>query len=253
MTLEDEAGDVLRKARLGRGISLEEASRASTLSPSLITAAEKLEGPVSRDFLPLARILGLDGEALLAMVLEEGVDASLPESTRRLKTPWGSWTYVFLGRDGAIVIDPAVPVAACRKAAGGSPLRDVLVTHGHPDHVATLDMFRDLPRYAHPALSAALGTSPFPEEGIWGFRAIEAPGHAREGLAFAGHGLVFTGDALFARSAGGAPGPDAYPDVLATVRRLLTLPPDTAVLPGHGGSSTIGLERRLNPFRGDGQ
>lgn len=250
MILEDEAGDVLRKARFGQGLSLGDAARQSGLAPEVIAAAEKLDGPVSTDFLPLARLLGLDGDALLAMAAEEGADGVLPESVRRLRTPWGSWTYVFLGDQGAVVIDPAVPAPLVRKAAGDAPLLGVLVTHGHADHVATLDAFPDLPRYAHPALSASLGTVPVPVGGVFGFDAIEAPGHAREGLAFHGHGLLFTGDALFARSAGGPPDPDAYPDVLATVRRLLDLPPGTVVLPGHGGTSTIDLECRLNPFLG---
>jgi glyoxylase-like metal-dependent hydrolase (beta-lactamase superfamily II) len=77
-------------------------------------------------------------------------------------------------------------------------------------------------------------------------------------VVFVGDGYVFTGDTLFAGSIGRSDLPDssddgtnAYDVLLGSIRdRLLTLPDDTVVLPGHGPATTVGRERRTNPFLG---
>ena len=81
-------------------------------------------------------------------------------------------------------------------------------------------------------------------------RVLETPGHTLGSVCFYGEGTVFTGDTLFKGSIGrfdldGGSGPR----LLASIEsRLLTLPDETVVMPGHGEESTIGDERRNNPF-----
>ena len=81
-------------------------------------------------------------------------------------------------------------------------------------------------------------------------RVLETPGRTPGSVCFYGEGTVFTGDTLFKGSIGrfdldGGNGPQ----LLASIEsRLLTLPDETVVMPGHGGESTIGDERRNNPF-----
>jgi glyoxylase-like metal-dependent hydrolase (beta-lactamase superfamily II) len=82
------------------------------------------------------------------------------------------------------------------------------------------------------------------------FDVRHVPGHSPGHVAFVGHGVAIVGDALFAGSIGRTdlPGGDAA-TLLASIRdQLLTLPDATIVYPGHGPATTIGQERRGNPF-----
>jgi hydroxyacylglutathione hydrolase len=88
------------------------------------------------------------------------------------------------------------------------------------------------------------------------FRVLSTPGHTPGGIslyspqAADGRGVAFTGDALFAGGVGRTDFPGGDYDLLAkSIReRLLTLPPETVVYPGHGPASTVGEEARTNPF-----
>jgi len=94
------------------------------------------------------------------------------------------------------------------------------------------------------------------EVGAEKFRVLATPGHTPGGIslycpeAADGRGVVFTGDALFAGGIGRTdfPGGD-YDLLIESIReRLLTLPPETVVYPGHGPASTVGEEARTNQF-----
>jgi hydroxyacylglutathione hydrolase len=76
------------------------------------------------------------------------------------------------------------------------------------------------------------------------------PGHSPGSVSFIGEGWVIAGDALFAGSVGRTdlPGGNSATLLNAIQTRLMTLPDDTIVYPGHGSSTTIGHERRTNPF-----
>lgn len=81
---------------------------------------------------------------------------------------------------------------------------------------------------------------------------IHVPGHSPGSVALydAEDGFVISGDALFAASIGRTDLPGgSMPQLLESIReRLFTLPEDTIVYPGHGGTTTIGREKRYNPF-----
>ena len=83
-------------------------------------------------------------------------------------------------------------------------------------------------------------------------KVIAVPGHSPGGIALysASGKVVFTGDSLFRRSIGRTdlPGGNGRQLVESVTEKLLSLPPDTLVLPGHGPSTTIGEERLGNPF-----
>jgi glyoxylase-like metal-dependent hydrolase (beta-lactamase superfamily II) len=86
------------------------------------------------------------------------------------------------------------------------------------------------------------------------FRVIHVPGHTPGGAALFGtidgHNVLFTGDSLFAGSIGRTdfPGGNARQLIDGIRSRLLVLPDDTRVYPGHGPETTIAQERRDNPF-----
>ena len=82
------------------------------------------------------------------------------------------------------------------------------------------------------------------------FLALHTPGHTPGGICLLGQGVVFTGDTLFNGSIGRADLPGgSHSQLLNSLHtKLMTLPDDTMVYPGHGPESTIGAERKGNPF-----
>ena len=81
-------------------------------------------------------------------------------------------------------------------------------------------------------------------------RVLHTPGHTRGSVCFYANGIVFAGDTLFQGSIGRTdlPGGDQDEEMASIVERLLVLPDETIVLPGHMGQTTIGQERQRNPY-----
>jgi hydroxyacylglutathione hydrolase len=82
------------------------------------------------------------------------------------------------------------------------------------------------------------------------FKVLHTPGHTIGGISLLGDGMVFTGDTLFNFSVGRAdfPGSDYHQELNSIRDKLMNLPDNTKVYPGHGPATTIGTERRGNPF-----
>lgn len=178
--------------------------------------------------------------------------------------------------EGPVLIDPGdEPEKLFRlfRETGLTP-KAILLTHAHFDHVgavAPLVEALDLPVYLHPldlplyegadlaarAWGFAVPKPPLPveplEEGmtLFGFQVLHLPGHSPGHVTFYDPegGQVFSGDLLFRGSIGRYDLPGADPKALfASLKRLLSLPPETRVYPGHGPGTTLGLEARTNPF-----
>ena len=153
----------------------------------------------------------------------------------------------------------------------------IWLTHAHIDHVLgvpRLTADTGAPVYLHPAdrllydhvpeQGVAFGMRaerlPAPDRelvhgdvlrvGELAFRVRHAPGHSPGSVAFEGQGVVFGGDVLFLGSIGRTDLPGGDFDTLLTSieRELLTLPDSTIVYSGHGPQTTVGHERRANPF-----
>lgn len=180
----------------------------------------------------------------------------------------------------AVLIDPGeeADLFLSRLAREALTLRAVWLTHGHLDHVDGVQHIvaetcaevylhpRDRELYDHvPEQGAMLGLRsdavPPPPDldlahgdqlrvGDCPFSVLHVPGHSPGGVAFLGDGLVFSGDALFAGSIGRSdlPGGDMQTLLTSIREQLLSLPDETVVYPGHGPETTIGAERRTNPF-----
>jgi hydroxyacylglutathione hydrolase len=130
-------------------------------------------------------------------------------------------------------VDSGAPLEPLVALVGSERLdvKGLLTTHGHHDHV---DGDGELRR--------RFGVSGARSAG-W-VETIATPGHADDHVAFAGEALCFSGDLLFKDAVGGG---DAA-TIRDSVLRVLELPDETRVLPGHTDETTIGRERAENPF-----
>ena len=82
------------------------------------------------------------------------------------------------------------------------------------------------------------------------FKVLATPGHTRGGVCLVCGDVVFCGDTVFAESIGRTDLPGgSYKQILDSIKtKLLVLPDETKLLPGHGPATTVGWERRRNPF-----
>lgn len=160
----------------------------------------------------------------------------------------------------------------------GLEIDKILQTHAHVDHVGGLNEMAErteAPIYLHPdemelyraapqqgqMFGIAIQDLPDPDEfleegdevevGECTARVLHLPGHSPGGIGFyfEEQSIIFSGDVLFAGSIGRVDLPGADPDAMEeSLARLAELPDDTRVLSGHGPETTIGDEKRRNPY-----
>ncbi len=184
-----------------------------------------------------------------------------------MSDPWLSNTYIVADEVGgsAVMIDAGGPVAPLLEflRRGQLTLTHVLLTHHHDDHVADLDevrrQFPDVPVLIHelerrdvPGATGTMAPGQRIETGALVVEPIHTPGHTAGMLSLLVDGSdVFTGDTLFKGSVGGvrAPGHTTYADLKTSIMdRLLKLPPETRIHPGHTDPTTVADELEHNRF-----
>ncbi|MBC8015739.1 MAG: MBL fold metallo-hydrolase [Sporomusaceae bacterium] len=153
----------------------------------------------------------------------------------------------------------------------------IINTHGHADHIAANDEIKEATGASvviHSAdanmlvssqdnLSAYIGNNLICQPadrllndgdiimvGEIEFQVIHTPGHTLGGICLKANGFLFSGDTLFAQSIGRTDFPKgSHKQLISSIKnKLLVLADNIVVLPGHGGSTTIGDERHTNPF-----
>jgi glyoxylase-like metal-dependent hydrolase (beta-lactamase superfamily II) len=186
---------------------------------------------------------------------------------RSMSEGWLSNTYVVADEIGghAVMIDAGGPVAPLLEYLdrGQMQLTHVLLTHHHHDHVAELEavverhpgapvLIHQLERDLVAGATGTMGPRQVIETGALRIEPIHTPGHTAGMLSLLVDGSdVFTGDTLFRGSVGGvrAPGHTTYADLKSSIMdKLLALPAQTRIHPGHTEPTTVAQELENNKF-----
>ena len=265
IALEDNFTDVISKAQRGLEISDAELAKKARVDASAI---RRLRGG-HFDELTLFRvapILGLGGRALRDLAQNEyHPSASEIEGLAVFNTPFHDMRV-----NAYLAWDPKSHEAvAFDSGADARPMLDritkakltvklILLTHAHADHIA------DLPRLVKatgaPVFISGRESAPGAEAigeaaefkiSRLKIKALLTWGHSRGGMTYfvtgLAHPLAIVGDSIFAGSMGG--GNVSYKDAVKNnLNKILTLPDDTIICPGHGPLTTVAEEREHNPF-----
>lgn len=177
-----------------------------------------------------------------------------------------------------MIVDPAAGTKAALRRAEEKEvkIKYIVATHTHPDHISGGAHAKEKTGGEIVAHSSTVGKRNFMrklesgfglfyrpsrpdrlvddgdalEVGNLRFEVLHTPGHTEDGICLAGEGCVITGDTLFEDSVGRTdlPGGSTKRLLLSIREKLMALPDDTVIYPGHGPETTIGRERADNPF-----
>ncbi len=264
--LEDTAADVVGKAQ--RGLRFSDSQLAEKCGATADEIRRVRDGDFDEETIRRAApVLQLDAESLLKLATGTWTPENLGETPglAQFNTPYGDMTVnAYLVWDPntreAVVFDTGADstVILHRIAKEDLSVMLILLTHAHPDHIADLSRLRSdtgAPIFIS-ALERVRDAQTIKEGEVFnvGALSIEArltSGHSVGGMTYVITGLArpvaIVGDSVFAGSMGG--GAVSYEDAVRNnIEKILTLPDDTIICPGHGPLTTVRKEKRENPF-----
>lgn len=170
---------------------------------------------------------------------------------------FGNNAYLIQDRQSqdAIVVDAPTDGESVLEALGDGRVTRIVVTHRHPDHWTSIDTLKTItnaPVFCHDAdrepyaakVDGTLADGEEIEVGALRIRVIHTPGHTPGSICLLVGGRLISGDTLFPGGPGRTSRPEDLQEEIGSITsRLLVLPDDTAVHPGHGDDGTIGLSK----------
>jgi len=253
--LEDDFTYVLRKALRGQDLSpAAVAEKAELPGQKVVSFSRGHFDPHTAGL--LAGVLGLSPDAY-ASHLEYHPDLLQLPDVERLILPFnGDHVNAWLISKGDVhlLFDTGNDPRSAAEELAKMKIKPtaVFITHGHPDHIAGMDAF-SAPKYG-PMITGATHVDPGTHSSFQGItiRAVDLSGHFNPSLGYIVEGLsrpfFVAGDAIFAGSIGGCD-PEHYRDAILRIKAALaSLGDRTVILPGHGPPTTVGEEKRNNPF-----
>ena len=268
ISLEDFCEDIVGKAQRGLGLSDQELAERTGVATTAIRAIKNGDYGDEEAIRSLALELQLGPDQLVACARGEWYpNAQLPDGVYMENTPYHD---MFVNAFVVSSNEPGGEAAVFDTGANANGLIDlvrskdlnvtlILLTHGHGDHI--LDLAKLRREFPGAGVFAGEGegikdAAPFAPGREFEFAGLNVEtrltwGHAPAGITYVVRGLsvpvAIVGDAVFAGSMGG--GMVSYPDALRTNREeILTLSDDTVICPGHGPVTTVGEEKKHNPF-----
>lgn len=171
--------------------------------------------------------------------------------------PYGTNAYILVcnNTSNSLVVDAPAEAHTIISLLHGTSPRYILLTHDHMDHIGALSELREVlkvPLVAHRADSARL--SPFPEIlvndneeitlGDLTITVLHTPGHTPGGICFHTGNHLFSGDTIFSGGPGKTWSPGDFSQIMKSIKiKILVLPDDTNVYPGHGETTVLKKER----------
>jgi glyoxylase-like metal-dependent hydrolase (beta-lactamase superfamily II) len=279
MPLEDDFCDIIKKARIGHDWSVEDVARITGLPGADITALERGDQPRDQaEVRALATALGLRLVPLEQIVLEKWAPQPIP-SILGIETIQGEINgyavngYIVHDSGEALLVDTAcnAPAMIAWLESHRVRLTGICLTHGHADHAEGIQQLLarwQVPVYLGAADVSLLRWKPSEDRltaphdgravsvGRLSVHCLATPGHTPGGICYRmdteSRPVCFVGDTLFAGSIGKSIPHNFFSTHLDSVRqRVLKLPHDCVLLPGHGPATTVREELDHNPFAAD--
>lgn len=272
-TLEDEFGDIIQKARIGQGFTISHIVYKTEIPNVQLSQMEQYTlKPTEEQVKKLAATLNLSFPKLLDIAMERWTPSEWDENfdsaieVAPIATPAGGgysvYCYLLICRETkeTAVVDTGTNSDEIIATLSERNLKPtcVLITHGHSDHTGGLRKLQSATQakvYANKLTTLPVEVREYTKLddgdtiklGSLNIKMLHTPGHTSGSSCYHVSKVVFAGDTIFAGSVGR--GNHSYASLLESIRhKLFPLGDDVHIFPGHGPVTTVGQEKKHNPF-----